>query len=597
MKASANPELSNIWTPDLEMYNQDLSIAQSFHSKDAIVFPDGSVFWSRVGNLQPLCAFSGLKRHPFDVLECAVDLGGWTRSGLFANYTFADPPLSFDGKGRTTYQEYKLLSDKVRTKLVTNFYPCCPDEPWPVLSYTFVFKRTTSDFYLRTLVIPIILLTYLAASVFWFDVRCGERLAMGITILLAIVATQIVAAERLPKCAENLWIEMVCGYSKAFSCACLVESCIVTHIFYRQRKEKFEEYISNNSKHLTGNKENNNKNNKFYRTMALMMMKQDTPKRSNTAPSAAVAMAAAAAAATASEVGKKSDNMLLPLSPPPFYHQEEEQQRSRSIIPPTSPDRANTAFWGRVFAADSKSNNKTNHHQQQEQFEAVDEFQEEDNYLLDRRSNFGRSQNSDFYMSCHSDDEYDAEAGLVEKSSPQKALDDRSLCSTSSSGDNSDTKKKNFTNSNFLIDHRDDDDKRHHHRQQQHQQPRNEQEGLLYDYFSSSFGNSKNNNRSVHFQRKDDVNNSSVGGLRQRKPSLLNQVILPQVFASKIKRKIKQRKWYDKHGLDMKNMDLVKQIDLISFRIFVVTYTSFLLFGYCTVSTSLWDDPYSEENG
>lgn len=243
-KASTDPEITQIWVPDLELYNQAEALS-NLADKDVIVYPDGSVFWSRIGNLGALCAFSGIIKHPFDVIECTMDFSGWARSGKFADYRLMDPPVMYQetGTGKSTYQEYAILKGKERATRNNFFYPCCPDEAWPTLSFTFVFERTTTAYYQRSLVVIMVGFTFLSAAVFFFDIRCGERLGYGITVLLAMIATEIIASEMLPTCPEFIWIEVMCTGSNLFAMASLVESCVVTHIYYKQRPEEISEYV------------------------------------------------------------------------------------------------------------------------------------------------------------------------------------------------------------------------------------------------------------------------------------------------------------------------------------------------------------------
>mmetsp|Transcript_20911 Transcript_20911/g.23884 ORF Transcript_20911/g.23884 Transcript_20911/m.23884 type:complete len:510 (+) Transcript_20911:98-1627(+) len=247
-KASTDPDSTQIWVPDLELYNQAESLS-SFPEKDAMVYPDGSIFWSRIGNMEVLCAFSGLMKHPFDKTECSIDLAGWTRSGRFANYTFMDPPVDYQQASSktptsmTTYQEYAIVIGADRTSRREVLYDCCPNEPWPTLTFTFVFERLTTSYYMRSLVIVMVIFTFVAGCTCKLDIRCGERLGFGITILLAMVATEIIASEMLPTCPEYLWIEVITFGSTSFAGLCLFESCLVTHIYYKQRKEDISEFV------------------------------------------------------------------------------------------------------------------------------------------------------------------------------------------------------------------------------------------------------------------------------------------------------------------------------------------------------------------
>ena len=101
--------------------------------------------------------------------------------------------------------EFELIKDKIRLYRAIDYYNnTYGDElrqPWPLLTYTYVFKRKTSLIYIKTLVGPIIVFNFLLSAVFFFDVRCGERLGYGITILLVMMAIEIIAADALPTCS------------------------------------------------------------------------------------------------------------------------------------------------------------------------------------------------------------------------------------------------------------------------------------------------------------------------------------------------------------------------------------------------------------
>ena len=174
--ASNDKEVTDIYVPDLEIYNQEESLYE-FADKNAQVSASGGVFWSRPGTLKLLCAFRDLGKHPFDKTSCAFEMGGWAKSGAYVDYVMSDPPISFSGEetSETTFQQYSIIEKDTRASRVEYFYPCCPKEPWPVLQYSLTVDRASS-FYVLKVLIPNILFTYLSFFVFWFDVRSGERL-------------------------------------------------------------------------------------------------------------------------------------------------------------------------------------------------------------------------------------------------------------------------------------------------------------------------------------------------------------------------------------------------------------------------------------
>ena len=84
-------EASEIWTPDLELWNLAEPLQSSFINTHASVSPDGSVFWSRPGHLKPICKFEGLEKFPFDTLKCKIEIGSWAYSGKYIGECMRPP--------------------------------------------------------------------------------------------------------------------------------------------------------------------------------------------------------------------------------------------------------------------------------------------------------------------------------------------------------------------------------------------------------------------------------------------------------------------------------------------------------------------------
>lgn len=91
---SAGGETSEIWTPDIELWNLEQGLAKSLEDAYAVVKYDGTVFWSRPGHLRPACKYSGLEKFPFDELACTIELGSWAYSGTFLWLTLGGGDLN-----------------------------------------------------------------------------------------------------------------------------------------------------------------------------------------------------------------------------------------------------------------------------------------------------------------------------------------------------------------------------------------------------------------------------------------------------------------------------------------------------------------------
>ena len=71
---------------------------------------------------------------------------------------------------QTSYQEQKIQT--VEVLYSPQFYPCCPNEPWPTLTYTIVLERN-SFFYLNFTLLPSVIFSLISFAVFYmtFEAR------------------------------------------------------------------------------------------------------------------------------------------------------------------------------------------------------------------------------------------------------------------------------------------------------------------------------------------------------------------------------------------------------------------------------------------
>lgn len=78
---NAEEGASDIWLPDLAVYNTNEGLRSSMDPALARANHAGLVVWNRPGMFDVLCRFSGLVMFPFDELSCPIELGGWVTSG------------------------------------------------------------------------------------------------------------------------------------------------------------------------------------------------------------------------------------------------------------------------------------------------------------------------------------------------------------------------------------------------------------------------------------------------------------------------------------------------------------------------------------
>lgn len=85
------------------------------------------------------------------------------------------------------------------TKFITK-YRCCP-EPYPFITYNVVIRRRTM-YYILNFLTPCILMSALTILGFFLPVESGERMNVGVTVLLSLTVILLLLAEELPATSE-----------------------------------------------------------------------------------------------------------------------------------------------------------------------------------------------------------------------------------------------------------------------------------------------------------------------------------------------------------------------------------------------------------
>jgi len=220
-------EGTEIWVPDIQMYNSNEGTFSTLDGANPIAYSDGTIFWSRPGIVDSMCKFTGLVAFPFDKLQCAMEWGAWSWSDGFQGINLTGPGYVFltnEDTAGASYQEYSIKS--VEVSLTQTFYDTTPNQPWTIVKYNVELNRAT--FYYGTLVLlPTIIITYLSFGVFFMSHEVGERLSFGITLLLVVEVARTSVAAFVPICGELLWIDLFMLVNSFFCCMSLLETMTV----------------------------------------------------------------------------------------------------------------------------------------------------------------------------------------------------------------------------------------------------------------------------------------------------------------------------------------------------------------------------------
>ncbi|XP_057699171.1 neuronal acetylcholine receptor subunit alpha-7-like isoform X2 [Corythoichthys intestinalis] len=184
-----------IWVPDILLYNSaDERFDATFHT-NVLVNSTGSCQYIPPGILKSTC-YIDVRWFPFDVQKCDLKFGSWTHNGWLLDLQMIDVDIS----NYIPNGEWDLVG--VPAKRNELYYECCK-EPYPDVTFTVTMRRRTL-YYGLNLLIPCVLISGLALLVFLLPADSGEKISLGITVLLSLTVFMLLVAEIMPATSDSV---------------------------------------------------------------------------------------------------------------------------------------------------------------------------------------------------------------------------------------------------------------------------------------------------------------------------------------------------------------------------------------------------------
>ncbi|XP_019646864.1 PREDICTED: neuronal acetylcholine receptor subunit alpha-7-like [Branchiostoma belcheri] len=169
-----------IWRPDILPYNSILPYGNNFEDSFATIYSDGSVSWLFPVTTRTTCSLD-VTYFPYDEQTCSLQFGSWSFDGL--KIDLFNRSSSGDTSSYKRNEEWDLVSFEVTRSVYV--YDCCP-EPYPSLTFRANLRRKTL-FYNMNVIAPCILMLFVSLFGTWVPAGCGEKLSLGVNMLLALV--------------------------------------------------------------------------------------------------------------------------------------------------------------------------------------------------------------------------------------------------------------------------------------------------------------------------------------------------------------------------------------------------------------------------
>lgn len=216
---------TKIWRPDIILYNSANDYTNKYMEALAMVSHSGNVFWPPIVKFRSTCTID-ITYFPFDDQICKLKIGSWLYDGYQVDVS--NRTTDIDLSNYVENGEWKLINTKAVRNVVV--YPCCPT-PFPdVTFYIHIRRRTT--YYMYNVIIPSAMLASLTLLGFWLRPDSGEKISLGLTVLLSLSVFMLLIAENTP--ATSFFVPLLGIYlitAMSFTSLSIIFSVLVSNIY------------------------------------------------------------------------------------------------------------------------------------------------------------------------------------------------------------------------------------------------------------------------------------------------------------------------------------------------------------------------------
>lgn len=195
-----------VWRPDIVLFNNADGNFEARYKCNVLIHYDSHVEWIPPAIFQSTCRID-VTYFPFDQQRCEMIFGSWTYTGNAVTLKF------FKDK------DYVELSDywKSGTWDLVEVPGCLQSyngSKWGVptesqITFYITIRRKTL-FYTVNLILPTVLISFLCILVFYLPAEAGEKVTLGISILLSLVVFLLLVSKILPP--TSLVIPLIAKY-------------------------------------------------------------------------------------------------------------------------------------------------------------------------------------------------------------------------------------------------------------------------------------------------------------------------------------------------------------------------------------------------
>ena len=195
----------------------------------AEVYPNGDVHYWVAGKLMTSCVLD-LTYFPFDAQACYYHINGWAYDSQSIALKYIKDKIDILNEHNP---QWKIV-DSMATQ---DSYHAPDGAIYTSLIFTIHLQRKP-QFYISTMVMPCTLLSILALLMFCLPAAAGEKVSLGITVLLAFSVFQLLIADIMPRTSDQ--VALICEYIlHELNLILVLVRCNISMISYDKINAKF----------------------------------------------------------------------------------------------------------------------------------------------------------------------------------------------------------------------------------------------------------------------------------------------------------------------------------------------------------------------
>ncbi|XP_042208248.1 acetylcholine receptor subunit beta-like 1 isoform X2 [Homarus americanus] len=181
-----------VWKPDIVLFNNADGNYEVRYKSNVLIYPHGEVLWVPPAIYQSSCTID-VTYFPFDQQTCLMKFGSWTFNGDQVSLSL------YNAKNFVDLSDYWKSGtwDIVEVPAFLNVINNTPHPTETDITFYITIRRKTL-FYTVNLILPTVLISFLCILVFYLPAEAGEKVTLGISILLSLVVFLLLVSKILP---------------------------------------------------------------------------------------------------------------------------------------------------------------------------------------------------------------------------------------------------------------------------------------------------------------------------------------------------------------------------------------------------------------